>query len=288
MRPREGEDMRKPVVAGSFYDGEGAALRRQIEDCFKHRIGPGAIPGPVKESERRVLGLVSPHAGYVYSGPVAANGFSSLASQRKPQTVIILGPNHRGLGQAVAVGRQEKWQTPLGQVELDVELGQSIVSASQWAEWDDLAHSWEHSIEVQVPFLQYIYETGFRIVPIAMLRQELEVSQDLGGALSVALKGRDAIIIASSDFSHYEPQPSASRKDHLALEAILALAPEQLEEVVRSNNISMCGPGPVMGMLTACKALGAKKARLLRYATSGDITGDYSRVVGYASVEVTI
>ena len=275
-------------MAGSFYEGTEAVLRRQIEDCFKHSLGPGALPGSARDSERHILGLISPHAGYVFSGPVAANGFFSLASEREPQTVVILGPNHRGMGADVAVGRQDKWQTPLGQVDLDVELGQLIISASQWAQWDDLAHSREHSIEVQVPFLQHIYGAAFRLVPIVMLRQDLEVSQDLGHALAAALKRRDVLIIASSDFSHYEPQPSASRKDHLALEAVLALDSEKLEGVVSSYGISMCGPGPVMAMLIACKALGARKARLLRYATSGDITGDYSQVVGYASVEVAI
>lgn len=279
--------MRKPAVAGAFYAGTEATLRRQVEECFKHAIGPGALPGSAREPEGRVLGLVSPHAGYVYSGPVAANGFFNLAAQRKPETAVVLGPNHRGLGEAVAVGRQDKWLTPLGEAELDIELGQAIIAASQLARWDDLAHSLEHSIEVQVPFLQYIYGSAFRLVPVCMLRQDLEASRDLGHALAAALKGRDAVIIASSDFSHYESQSSASRKDHLALEAILALDPEQLEEAVKHNSISMCGPGPVMSMLTACKALGAREARLLRYATSGDITGDYSQVVGYASVEVT-
>ena len=279
--------MRKPAVAGSFYDGSAAGLRRQIEDCFKHPLGPGALPGSARVVERRILGLVSPHAGYIYSGPVAANGFFQIAAEGKPQTVVILGPNHRGLGAAVAVGGQDAWQTPLGSVEIDVEVGQAIVSATRWARLDDLAHSMEHSIEVQVPFLQYIYENGFRIVPISMLRQDWEVSRELGRAVAAALKGKNAVIIASSDFSHYESQSMASKKDHLALEAILNLEPERLEETVISHSITMCGPGPVMSMLTACKALGAKKARLLRYATSGDITGDHSQVVGYASVEVT-
>lgn len=279
--------MRKPAVAGSFYDGSAAGLRRQIEDCFKHPLGPGALPGSARAVERRILGLVSPHAGYIYSGPVAANGFFQIAAEGTPQTVVILGPNHRGLGAAVAVGGQDAWQTPLGSVEIDVEVGQAIVSATRWARLDDLAHSMEHSIEVQVPFLQYIYENGFRIVPISMLRQDWEVSRELGRAVAAALKGKNAVIIASSDFSHYESQSMASKKDHLALEAILNLEPERLEETVISHSITMCGPGPVMSMLTACKALGAKKARLLRYATSGDITGDHSQVVGYASVEVT-
>jgi len=279
--------MRKPAVAGSFYAGSAAGLHRQIEDCFNHTLGPGALPSVPKARERHILGLVSPHAGYVYSGPVAAHGFFQLASEGKPQTVVILGPNHRGMGAAVALSREDKWQTPLGELEIDGEVGEGIVSSARWAQWDDLAHSWEHSIEVQLPFLQYIYQNGFRVVPIAMLRQDLEVSQDLGKAIATALKGKDGLIVASSDFTHYESQSSASKKDHSALEAILNLDPKRLEEVLSSYDISMCGPGPVMTMITACKQLGASKARLLRYATSGDITGDYSQVVGYASVEVT-
>ncbi len=278
--------MRKPAVAGSFYAGSATGLRRQIEDCFKHTLGPGSFPG-VSKTERRILGLVSPHAGYVYSGPVAAHGFFQLASEGKPKTVVILGPNHRGVGAAVALSREDKWQTPLGELEIDSGVGGQIVSAARWAQWDDLAHSWEHSIEVQLPFLQYIYRSEFRVVPIAMLSQDLEVSQDLGKAIAIALKGKDGLIIASTDLTHYESQSVASKKDRSALEAILGLDTKKLAEVVSSHNISMCGPGPVMTMLTACKQLGANKARLLHYATSGDISGDYSQVVGYASVEVT-
>lgn len=280
--------MRKPAVAGSFYPGSFTGLQRQIEDCFKHPLGPGTLPGEAKSAERHILGLVSPHAGYIYSGPVAANGFSRIAAEKKPGTVVLVGPNHRGLGAMVAVGREGPWQTPLGSVEVDVGVGEAIVSAGHWAKWDDLAHSMEHSLEVQVPFLQYIYGPEFKIVPIAMLRQELKIGEDLGRAIAAALKEKDGLIIASSDFSHYESQSSASRKDRMALDAILNLDPARLEETVNRENISMCGPGPVMAMITACKELGAKKASLLRYATSGDITGDYSQVVGYASVAVTM
>ncbi|HJX69996.1 MAG TPA: AmmeMemoRadiSam system protein B [Dehalococcoidia bacterium] len=279
--------MRKPVVAGSFYAGAASGLHRQIEDCFKHTLGPGALPRAPKAGERHILGLVSPHAGYIYSGPVAAHGFFQLALEGKPEVVVILGPNHRGIGAEVALSKEDRWQTPLGYLEIDSEVGERIVSAARWAQWDDLAHSWEHSIEVQLPFLQYIYQAGIRVVPIAMLRQDLEASQDLGGAIATALKGRNGIIVASSDFTHYESQSAASKKDNLALEAILSLDAKQLENVVSRHNISMCGPGPVMSMLTACQKLAASQARLLRYATSGDITGDYSQVVGYASVEVT-
>lgn len=279
--------MRKPAVAGSFYAESFASLQRQIEDCFRHPLGPGALPGGVPSAERHTLGLVSPHAGYKYSGPVAANGFARLAEEEMPRTVVIVGPNHRGLGAEVAVGRQAAWQTPLGPVDVDLEAGEAVVAGGRWARWDDLAHGMEHSLEVQVPFLQYIYGSGFKIVPIAMLRQDVEIALDLGRAIASALKGRAGLIIASSDFSHYEAQAAAARKDRLAIDAILKLDPARLEATVISQNISMCGPGPVMAMITAGKELGARKAGLLRYATSGDITGDYSEVVGYASVLVT-
>ena len=278
--------MRKPVVAGSFYGGSQAGLQKQIENCFKHTLGPGTLPGAPKTGERHIIGLVSPHAGYQYSGPVASHGFLQLATELKPRTVVILGPNHSGMGAVVAISNEDSWQTPLGDVELDKDTGASIISASRWAEWDDLAHSQEHSIEVQLPFLQYVYKDGFKVIPIAMMGQNLEISQDLGNAIATALKDKNGIIIASSDFSHYEMRDSASKKDHIAIESILALNPEQLREVVNRYDISMCGPGPVMTMLFACKKLGANNARLLRYATSGDITGD-SQVVGYASVAVT-
>jgi AmmeMemoRadiSam system protein B len=278
--------MRRPAVAGSWYAGSEAGLRRQIEDCFRHPLGPGMLPTGTKATERHILGLVSPHAGYIYSGHVACHGFLEIASEPKPQIVVVLGPNHSGMGAAVALSSEDRWQTPLGEVELDSGVGEAIVSASRWAEWDDLAHVREHSVELQLPFLQYIYDAGFRVVLISMLRQSLEVSQDLGSAIATALKGKDGLVIASTDFTHYETRASAGKKDHLAIEAIVNLDPKRLAQVVADHDISMCGPGPVMTMLTACKELGATKARLLRYATSGDITGD-PQVVGYASLAVS-
>ena len=280
--------MRKAAVAGAFYAGGAEELRQQIEGCYRHPLGPGTLPGKPEEGARHIIGLVSPHAGYMYSGPVAAHGFLELASETEPGVVVIMGPNHRGMGASIALSQEEEWQTPLGSVRVDREVGGKIISESRWAQWDDLAHRFEHSIEVQLPFLQYIYGGKFRIVPIAMLRQDLDTSQDLGQAIASALKDKKGLIIASTDFTHYEPQSSANRKDRLALEAILNLDPKQLETTVATHNISMCGCGPVMAMLIATKLLGANKARLLRYATSGDVVGDYSAVVGYASVEVAI
>jgi len=280
--------MRKPAVAGSFYSGSSIGLRQQIEDCFTHRLGPGALPSLVADTEpRSILGLVSPHAGYVYSGPVAAHGFFRLAAEEKPSVVVILGPNHRGLGSGLAVSPDSDWQTPLGSIAIDREVAEAIVSTCSRAEWDDLAHRLEHSLEVQLPFLQYIYGTGFRIVPVSMLPQSLQTSRELGNAIASALEGKNGLIIASSDFTHYESRSVAKKQDDLALKAILAMDVEQLDNVVLGYHITMCGLGPIMTMLTACKIQGARKANLLKYASSGDITHDYSQVVAYASVAVT-
>lgn len=279
--------MRKTAVAGSFYAGSTEALRQQIEWCFTHSLGPGQLP-QVKEGSRNIRGLVSPHAGYVYSGPVAAHGFSQVASDGKPEIVIIISPNHHGIGAPVAVSKENKWQTPLGEIEVATKIAEQIVSTSRWAEWDDLAHQWEHAVEVQLPFLQYLYGSDFRIIPITMLRQDFSVSQDLAQAIATTLKDKNGLIIASSDFTHYEPQATAEKNDGLALEAILNLDSKRLAETVSSHDITMCGPGPVMTMLIATQQLGAQKADLLRYATSGNITGNYSQVVGYASVVIRL
>lgn len=277
--------MRKPAVAGSFYAGSFAGLQQQLESCFKHPLGPGALPAG-GASGKHTLGLVSPHAGYMYSGPVAAYGYARLAAEKVPETVIILGPNHRGLGALLAIGRESSWQTPLGSVDVDVAAAEAIAKACPEAKQDDTAHLMEHSLEVQVPFLQYIWSAGFKIVPIAMLLQDAETAQELGRAIASVCRNRGCVIIASTDFSHYESQAAATRKDRLVLDAILELSPSRVEEVVNTNHVSMCGPGPVMAMITACRELGASSASVLRYATSGDISGDYSQVVGYASVAV--
>ncbi len=217
---------------------------------------------------------------------MAAHGYAALAADGAPQVAVILGPNHYGWGSPLAITNRDFWETPLGRVAIDRDLVQKLLRASPFIREDELAHSQEHSLEVQVPFLQHLYADQIRILPIAMLAQDMAVSLELGRALAECLGDLNAIIIASSDFTHYEPHQAASQKDHQALEDIVALDPQGLAATVEQYGLTMCGPGPVMTMLTACRALGAKGARLLRYATSGDTGGDYSRVVGYASVEV--
>ena len=234
----------------------------------------------------RMLGLVSPHAGYVYSGPVAAHGYFELALSGKPDVVIILGPNHHAYGDPIALSSCEVWETPLGSLEVDLELSKEIARRSKVASFDDTAHRYEHSIEVQLPFLQFVFGSEFRIVPISMMLQNPEASRLLGIAIASAIKEHElrAYVIASSDMTHYEPQEVAERKDKLAIQRILGLDYKGLYDVVIEQDVTMCGYGPVMTLIVTAKELGAYSAKLLKYATSGDVTGDYSAVVGYASI----
>jgi len=278
--------LRRAQVAGSFYSGTKAALTSEIEGCFTHRLGPGRLPTLAQVGERRLVGLVCPHAGYVYSGPVAAKSYFEVARDGTPDKIVIIGPNHTGQGSGVSMMSEGVWETPFGQVEVDKETAIAISKASDIIDVDDRAHLYEHSIEVQLPFLQYVLKTRFDFVPICMMMQDLETSQEVGKAVGEALKGKSALVIASSDMTHYESAESAKRKDQLAIDAILALDDARLQETVESHRISMCGHGPVASMIAASKILNAKTARLLGYSNSGDITGDSTEVVGYLAASV--
>jgi AmmeMemoRadiSam system protein B len=278
--------LRRAQVAGSFYKGTTAALNSEIEGCFTHRLGPGRLPELRQVGERRLVGLVCPHAGYIYSGPTAAKSYFKLASDGKPNKIVIIGPNHTGLGSGVSMMSEGVWETPFGQVEIDKEAADAISKASDIIDLDDQAHLHEHSVEVQLPFLQYVLKTRFEFVPICMMMQDLETSMEVGKAVAQALKGDDVLIIASSDMTHYESAEAAKRKDRLAIDAILALDDTKLQGTVQSHGISMCGHGPVASMITASKILNAKTAELLGYSTSGDITGDNSEVVGYLAASI--
>jgi hypothetical protein len=276
--------VRRPVVAGTFYPSGSARLTGAIEDCFRNKLGPGKLPKGRSE-ERKIVSAICPHAGYVYSGPAAAHAYHNLASEGQPDTVVILGPNHTGLGGPVSIGGHDEWETPLGRVRVDKELARSIFTSSDAIDREDNAHLEEHSIEVQLPFLQYIYD-DFSFVPICMKFQGLETSREVGRAVAEGLKGRNGLIIASTDMSHYEPQDSASTKDRRVINHILELDEAALQQRVRTERISMCGYGPVSAAIVASKILGAEEAELLAYSTSGDVSGDYSSVVGYASIKI--
>ncbi len=275
--------IRRPSQAGMFYAGNPEDLKKQIEECFLHKLGPGKIPKVVEDGPRKIVGLICPHAGYVYSGPVAAHAYHRLALDGKPEVFVIMGPNHMGYGSAIALMNEGVWRTPLGDIEIDYETASRILRVSELIDIDETAHKYEHSIEVQLPFLQYLYGSEFRFVPIVFLMQDLKSSQEVGKALAKALEGRNAVIIASTDMTHYEPHEQASRKDKLALSAVEKMNEEEFYSIIESYRVSACGYGPVAALIVASRLLGAKKAEILCYKTSGDVVGDYSSVVGYAS-----
>ncbi|MCM8766080.1 MAG: AmmeMemoRadiSam system protein B [Candidatus Omnitrophica bacterium] len=265
--------VRYPCVAGQFYPGEKSALIKLLDKLI-----------PKSLSRERVLGVVSPHAGYIYSGEVAGEVFSRIII---PEKVVLLGPNHTGMGKTFSLMPEGKWVTPLGEVGIDAEIAEKIFKNSQYIEEDQLAHRYEHSLEVQIPFLQYLKEK-FSIVPVVISESSYETYEKMGKELAEILKPwrENLLVVASSDMTHYEPHNQAERKDRLAIEAILSLREDLLFERVNRYRISMCGYAPTIIMLSLVKALGAKTAELIRYETSGKASGDYSSVVGYAGIVV--
>ena len=266
--------IRQPVASGRFYPGTADQLKSLIES-FAEDV----------EDKVEALGVVAPHAGYIYSGSVAAAVFARI---EPADTYIIIGPNHTGMGKPFSIMTLGSWQTPLGDVPVDSALAQSILAKSKYLEEDRSAHQNEHAIEVELPLLQY-FNPGFKIVPIVLSVATLEIYREIGTVIAQAIKestGKKIIIVASSDMTHYESQEAASAKDSRAIEEILKLDEEALLDRVVKERISMCGYAPVVTMITAAKILGAKTAELVRYQTSGDASGDFSAVVGYAGVIV--
>jgi AmmeMemoRadiSam system protein B len=265
---------RPPAVAGSFYEAMPDRLRAQVEECF--------AANPKTEAKLRFTGAVVPHAGLMYSGHVAA-AFYGLAEL--PKRYIILCPNHTGLGHFAAINRQGEWRTPLGSVPIDTPLADALMSRSRILGDDWKAHAREHSLEVQLPFLQQLVG-AFTLVPICLAAPRYAFCEEIGKAIAdVVSSEAEAIgIIASSDLNHYENQQATLQKDQRAIDQVLALDPEALWRVVEEEDISMCGFIPTTTMMIAARNMGAATARLIKHATSGDINGDYSHVVGYAAI----
>ncbi len=278
--------IRRPAVAGAFYEGNGQRLKEQIANCYQHRLGPGKLPQISETVKRSLLGIVVPHAGYMYSGPVACHSYAELAKDGKPETAIILGPNHTGMGSGVSIQTEGEWITPLGSVEIDSSTANGILENSQLLEEDSVAQENEHSVEVQVPMLQYLYGNSVKIVPIVIVLQYLETCKDLSAAIAKEAKQKNVVIIASSDFTHYEPARIAQEKDKRALANIERMEGEELLRTVERDNISMCGPGPVATLLLTARLLEAKSSQILKYANSGDTTGDLRSVVGYGAAKI--
>lgn len=263
--------IREPVVAGQFYPKSPSSLEAQISSYIDE-----------KATREDVVGVVSPHAGYMYSGAVAGAVISRI---KLKDTFVIMGPNHTGYGKPFSIMTAGTWRTPLGEVEIDSRLGRQILAASRNLEEDQVAHIYEHSIEVQVPFLKYLKQ-DIKIVPIVLSHAPRAVYKEIGKAIAKAIKElkAEAVIIASSDMTHYEPQESAKKKDTQAINAILELNGDELLNRVEKLNISMCGYAPVATLISAARELGARRVELVKYQTSGDTTGDYSAVVGYAGI----
>jgi len=269
--------IREPVVSGKFYPSQKSLLEKELLSMIESTEPPAPA-----------LGVISPHAGYIYSGSVAG---CTLRSVKPVSSYIIMGPNHTGMGAQFAVSGCEYWKTPLGNIKIDSDLRAAIIEHVSLVESDDVSNAAEHSVEVQLPFLQLINKDPFTFVPMVISQGSLDEYRNIGRGIARAVKDLkregDVVIVASSDMTHYESRDAAKKKDFAAIEAILALDEERLFNTVMSLDISMCGYAPVIIMMAACKALGAKKARLIKYQTSGDVTGDYREVVGYAGMVIS-
>jgi AmmeMemoRadiSam system protein B len=265
--------VRQPVVAGSFYAGTPERLRLQLGGLV-----------PAERSSEPAVGLIVPHAGYRYSGRVAGAVYARAAL---PDTCVILGPNHTGLGAGAAVALHGEWETPLGRLPVDGELAAAIRDESPAIVDDALAHVREHSIEVQLPFLQYLGRPG-RFVPLCLQAQDAVVCREVGRAVAAAVErvGRPVLLIASTDMSHYVSRREAAEQDGHALRAMLALDPDGLFAVVRRRGITMCGYHAVTAMLVAARARGARRAEMVEYTDSAEAGGDTSQVVAYAGLVI--
>jgi AmmeMemoRadiSam system protein B len=284
--------IRTPAVAGRFYPGRAEELLREIREY----TSPGKTP--VEAVRIAAIGCVAPHAGYIYSGGVAGAVYARLEI---PERCVILCPNHTGKGRPLSIMANTTWQTPLGEVAADAEMGARLLRRFPALEENSAAHRAEHAIEVQLPFLQ-ARQPELNIVPIAIGTSDFDVLRGLGEALADVIAGRQeddpekdgqeedraekVLIVASSDMNHYESDAVTRVKDHKAIERVLAMDARGLWEVVMNEDISMCGFGPTIVMLTAAKLLGATAATLVKYATSGEVSGDYESVVGYAGIIV--
>lgn len=270
--------LRPPAVAGQFYEADGRRLAVQIESCFLDRRGPGQLPTRHRTPQRRIRAIVVPHAGYLYSGAIAARAYAAVAAERPPDSVLVLGVDHHGLARAAALSDRD-WQTPIGPTRVDHDLVRLL--ALPPVEIDEPAHRAEHSIEVQLPFLEYVLPRP-RFVPLMIRFASLPALARIAEVVRGALRGRDVLLVASTDFSHYVTAATAERLDRLAIDRILALDGDGLYETVRREEISMCGVAPTTVLLNALHGE-ALNARLLAWGHSGEVA-PMRDVVGYAAI----
>ncbi|MEM2856963.1 MAG: MEMO1 family protein [Candidatus Nitrosocaldaceae archaeon] len=276
--------VRKPAVAGMFYPADRESLLSLLKDSFLHTFGPRRLP-PLKEGNK-FIAMVVPHAGYIYSGSIAAHAYY-YASALKPELIILVGPNHYAIGSAVASARDTVFETPLGSIEVDNDSLDQCIKISGIIDIDLYAHTKEHSLEVQLPMLQFIYTHKFKILPIILWMQDKYTAIDVGNAIAEVSKGKNVLLIASSDFTHYEPNEIAYKKDKELINTILELDINHFYTVLERYNVTACGYGAIASIIHASLILNASNVKLLKYATSGDITNNKDSVVGYASMIIS-
>jgi MEMO1 family protein len=262
---------RSPVVSGQFYPRDPDELRRTIGSFLQK-------PKSILEA----MGIVVPHAGYVYSGSVAGEVFSSVSL---PRRIIFLGPNHTGRGARLSLSPAGTWHMPLGDVLIDEEMNQRLMAECPELQEDASAHQSEHSLEVQIPFLQ-VLQPDFRFSAIILRTIDYAILETLGHAMARVVQSlkEPALLVASSDMTHYESAKDAARQDQLAIDRILAMEPQGFHQIVLEKDITMCGFAPTVAVMVACRDLGASAGKLIRYTNSGEASGDYTRVVAYAGI----
>ena len=275
--------VRKPAVAGQFYPADPSELSSLIEECYVHRLGPGKPP-PAPRGNADVVAVVCPHAGYVYSGPVAAHSYLHVSSLSDPELIVVVAPNHYGIGSGVSTFRSGDWETPLGRMHVDADAARRFVELAEIASFDPDAHRLEHSLEVQLPFLQKIYGDKVPLLPVSLVFQDMETARTLASAIAKVVRGRRAVLVASSDLTHYEPAAVAKEKDTALIKQVLKMDTEGFYSTLERLDVTSCGFGAIATIMEAARALGLEKAELLKYASSGDTTGDNVQVVGYGAL----
>lgn len=275
--------VRRPAVAGSFYPREKSELQALIKNSYLHSLGPGRLP-PSPPTSAEVVSVVAPHAGYIYSGPVAAHSYLHVSGLRDPGLIIVVAPNHYGIGSGVSAYKSGVWETPLGSMKVDEGAVKELAEETGILDFDPEAHRLEHSLEVQLPFLQMIYGDSVPFLPVSLSFQDLETTRALAAGVAKVARRRKTVLVASSDLTHYEPAEQAKRKDMALISEVLKVAPEGFYSTLERLGVTACGFGAISTVMQASKLLGLEKGELLKYASSGDTTGDMDQVVGYASL----
>ena len=283
------------MVSGTFYPDDQDELLETIHSCFTNSIGPGRFPQRDNGGSKtdRVECVLVPHAGFKYSGPIAAHSYQLahdffISNEGKKCTAIILGPNHYGIGSGLSISPHRYWSTPLGILEVDNTTAKKMTQNSSSLDMDDIAHSKEHSIEVQLPFLQAVLPSDIRarFIPISIMLQDIDTSMELAERIVRVMQdsNQSFLVVGSSDLTHYESQNQASFKDRKVLEAVHNLDVTSFSNAIERFGVTACGYGPIATVMQISKLLGRRRGEVLRYATSGDITGEKSSVVGYSAV----